>query len=268
MEKNETDLNLLYISGSKAINKLIEEKYPGEDVFVNLSFNNDALLLQIEDAPFSFNIKDISLIDVVYEDSSLVITTTTEDIFLSYENEISLEFLHFLSQINVNKKMPEFIQKRFPDKKEIEIINLVEKHFQENIYNEYVHFHPNIDENAFLGIVAEFAHEAIAELPLIYVKYIDSGDQEFGLLVTNKRVYSPENTILLKDIKSIAYDEQFGIVDTILLYFNEELFTNMQLIIWDRKMSSFSSAYKKEFFAENLFNLIGDISDYVSQNQE
>ncbi len=126
-----------------------------------------------------------------------------------------------------------------------------------------MHFYPYIDEIVLTGIVESFAPQAITEVPLVYIKYVDSDDKELGLLVTSNKMYAPENSILLKDINSIAYEEHFGITDTIQLLVNQQFFSNINMIIWDKSMSSFSGLYKREFKTDEILNMIVAISDNV-----
>jgi len=47
------------------------------------------------------------------------------------------------------------------------------------------------------------AEPAISEAPLLYIKYDAVGEKELGLLVTCKKIYSPENSMAMDEIQTI-----------------------------------------------------------------
>lgn len=257
-------VSLLYYFGYSPLDKLMEEKFQGEDLYVNVFYADDKLWFEIEDYSYEVNVESIKLIDLQYLDSIILFNINDEECQFSFEDKITKELLNLLFALNVDKKIPKFLKDRHEQFIENEgLFELVIKLQEELPSNDFVHFYPNIDEMALKGIVESFAPEAITEIPLVYIKYVDNEDRELGLLVTTKKMYAPEKSIALKDINSMAYDERFNITDTVDLYVNSEYFTNMKLIIWDRSLVSFSSVYRRVFKTDEIFNVIKEISDFV-----
>lgn len=262
--EDKQSVSLLYYFGYSPLDKLMEEKFQGEDMYVNVFYAEDKLWFEIEDYSYEVNLESIKLIDLQYLDSIMLFNINDEECQFSFEDKITKELLDLLFALNVDKKIPKFLNDRHEQFIENEgLFELVIKLQEELPSNDFVHFYPNIDEMALKGIVESFAPEAITEIPLVYIKYVDNEDRELGLLITTKKMYAPEKSIALKDINSMAYDERFNITDTIDLYVNSEYFTNMKLIIWDRSLVSFSSVYRRVFKTDEIFNVIKEISDFV-----
>lgn len=262
--KNNNKVSLLYFYGYAPLDKLMEEKYQGEDMYIQIFSSENKLIFEIDNFSYEVDIKTIKFIDLQYIDSLISFKIGDDECLFSFDEVISKELLELLFSLNVEKNIPKYLKNRYEQYLENDgLFDLVLKLKEELPPNDFLHFYPFIDEMALTGIVESFAPEAITEVPLMYIKYLDNEDKELGLLITSKKMYSPEKSILLKNINTIAYEEHFNITDSIDLYVNSEFFSDMKLIIWDRSIVSLSSAYLRVFKPEDFFNLIKEISNFV-----
>ena len=261
-------LELLYVYGNETIDNIVEKEYPGEDVFVSFYSDGEKLNLIINEQCVTLEIKNISKIQLLYDDGQIAVNYCSDEYLFSYGHRISLELLSLLFDLNVTLDIPEFLFSRFQQMKDKELFSIVEKHRQEIPFNDYVHFYNEIDEMEYCGIIESFTSQALSEAPILYIKYLNSDTKENGLLVTAKKIYSLENSININEIHSIRFEEQFNVVDTIHCFVNEKLFTSMKLIVWDRSIANISGLYKREFYTEDIFKLIIEVCDYLKTKQQ
>ncbi len=262
-------VNLLYISGHKSIDQLVEKKYPGEDVYVSFSKENDFLQLTIKDFSTELGIKDIGLIKFLYDEGLIQLNYFSDEYLFSYGNKISCELLSFVFELNVAKEIPEFIANRYRQMQDKEIFGIIDT-FRESVSpNDYIYYYNDIEESGYSGIIESFAPQALYEAPLLYIKYVDSETKENGFLITYNRIYAPDKSVEIKYINSIRFDEGISFLDKIDCYINEEFFTTMKLIIWDSSVSNFPFQHYSEIFpAKEILSLIVKIYEYLKTKSE
>jgi hypothetical protein len=261
------EVQLLYISGNETIDKLIEEKYQGEDVFVSFSTKGGKLNLTIKEVIIPLDILKISEIQFLYDDGLIDFKYNSDEYLFSFEYKVSTELLSFFFDLNVSLNIPEFLHTRYQQMQDKELFAMVKKQRESMAENAYVHYYDDIDELEYSGITESFAPQALGDAPILYVKYMNSGTKENGLLITYNKIYSPENYISINEIYSINFKKEFNVVDKMYLFINEQLFSTMELIIWDRSVTSFTRQYTEDHSIDEVFNLIVKICEYLKQKK-
>jgi hypothetical protein len=279
---------LLYISGSVAIDALVEAHYQGEDVYVKLTQKPDGHELSIDDFSIYFVNQPINLpvrqagqsanltvsqsiksFQLLYDEGLIVINSEVDSIILSFNFIINLELVSFLYHLNAPKEIPQFVIDRFSQLSNSSLFRLIDEHRLAMEPNDYIHFYNDIDELAYAGITDSFAQQAKSEVPLLYIKYIDTDTLEQGLLVTYNGIYTPDNYVPLSKVQSIRFNEGLGFNDTVDCYINGNYFSTLKLIIWDRSYSNFPfHNYSKVFPLDAVLRLISDISYFINKTNE
>lgn len=263
-----TDINptvcLLYLNGNDDIDKLIEKKYQGDDVYVSFSEDPENLILSISDFIIFLAKNDISEINIRYYDGLISLIYRNNELLFSFNNIISVELLTFIFNLNINKVIPEFLVSRYKQMCNKELIDRIVKSRENIPENDNIHYYGDIDESSYCSIIESFAPDAIGEIPILYIKYIDNDTKENGLLLTNNKLYSKDNSIAIKEIHSIKYNDEFDMINKIFLYINDELFSTMNLIIWDTQIISLPFDYKKEFPFEEILIFVQVICNYLN----
>jgi len=260
-------LSLLYLSGNDKIDQLIEKKFQGEDVYVSISANDEYLYLSIaEDLKVPVELKNISLVQLLYNDGLLAIIHNSDEYLFSYNDSISLDLLSFLYKLNVPKEIPEFLEQRYLQMQDTKLFQLIDSLRERIIQHDFIHYYNEIDEFEYSGIIESFAAKAIGEVPLVYIKYIDSYEKENGLLLTYNGIYSPENYISIRNVKSIEIKTELLRFDKMFCYINDELFTTLKVIVRDRDIVSLPFQYAEKFPTDEIFILIEKVCQYLQAN--
>jgi hypothetical protein len=259
-----SELSLLYLTGSEAIDKMIEERYAGEEARFIFTTEGEDLVLSIEEHSFCMIKKDISVIKLSYNDSQIIISYQSEDYCFSYEDRITPELLSFFYNLDVKLDFPEFLYSRYIEMQDKALYKLIDSYQQTLPENEFLLFYDQMDETTYSDIVESFATDALGEAPLLYIQYFDNATKPSGLLVTSKNIYTPGKSHSLRGVNSIGFSEHIGITDdSIHFYINEKLFCIMPVIIKDKPLISYHSLSQREFFSDNVFKLMEEISDHV-----
>jgi hypothetical protein len=266
-QNDPIEVNLLYFSGSIEIDNLVEAKYQGEDVYVTLFFNESVINLIIDD--FSLQIETNSVVELqfIYDEGFIVFLVNGSEITFSYNFILSRELLHLLIYLNVPKKLPHFIVERYKQMLDKPLFNLIDEYRESMEPNSYIHFYNEIDELEYSAIIEAFASNAINDVPLLYLKYVDSDVLEEGMLVTYNGIYTPQKFIALSHVNSVRFDVGFGFVDDVNCYINGHFFSTLRLIVWDKSISNFPyPGYSEVFPLEKVRDLINDIFSYLNKN--
>jgi len=262
MKNSNSGKTLLYISGNCDIDNLVEEQFPGEDVFVSLYRDNTNLMLSIDDYKIHFEIRNISQIKMEYESGLYVFYYKTEEYVFSFESRISYELLSFFIELNVKVEIPEFIQSRYSQMQDVALLNLIDKERDFIASNDYFHYYDEIDEYGYSAIVESFARRALNELPLFYIKYIDAGEKENGFLVTYNSIYSPENYISISEIRSVSFKIDISIFDTVQCFINNNLFTTFPIVIDAGPVPGTYVGHSLMILVEGIESLVNKICNY------
>ncbi len=259
MTTTNKSVKLLYIMGIKQIDKLIETKYQGEDVFVFFSIERDKIALVIDDFKMTIYKSDISAFQLFYEDGQLSFEINSSECIFSYEHKFPFELLCLLNYLNSNNEIPEFLISRYQQMLNKDLFLLIDEAKSVIPEHAYVHFYNNIDETQYACIIESFATDAICDVPLLYVKYQNSSEEESGLLITYNKIYSYDNTIKIKDVNSM----HMGQADGLNYYINGVLFSELRVIMKETiyiPIPHFSlPVHLNEFPINQLLNLISRI---------
>lgn len=204
---NPITARLLYFTGIEILDKLVEQKFQGEDLYVYFSIEKEKIILSLDDFYLEILKEDISDVQLFYEEGQLSFNYKSNECIFSYEHKISFEFLSLLYYLNTQKNIPNFLILRYHQMLNRDVFEIVDKERREIPVHDLVHLYNDIDETQYAFIAESFAKGAISEAPLIYIKYRDSGVNELGLLITYKKIYSPEGSIEIKDVESIYFEE-------------------------------------------------------------
>lgn len=272
--------SLVYLEGSKDIDKIIENHYAGEEFFIQCTFNNDYLSLNFGKHVIELKLCEIMDFKFDYDYGQIVISYFSDLITFSFEDKINFHFLSFLNIFNKVSNLPEFLKSRFLCYSDEEILILFNQLRQVIRFNEAMFFADELSESQYYSICNSFAKPALCEIPLVYIPYRNTGEDELGLLITSEQIYCPTGQIDLKDIFSVSYHEKNNLVNTranlilskdlldyVVLNFNDIDFTIMKLITNDKSMLSINGM-KRIFFPDDLLKIILELSQYKRQKTE
>jgi hypothetical protein len=262
MKNSNSENTLLYISGNHDIDNLIEEQFPGEDVFVSFERDDSKLILSIDDYQICLEFKNISQIKMEYESGLYLFYYKTEECVFSFDRRISYELLSFFFQLNVKVEIPEFIHSRYRQMQDTALLNLINKERDFIATNDYFHYYEDIDEYGYSAIVESFARQALNELPLFYIKYFNAGEKENGFLVTYNSIYSPENFISISEIKSVSYKIDNGIFDSVQCLINNKLFATFPIVLDASPVPGAYRGYSLMVLVEGIESLVNKICIY------
>jgi len=257
-------LKLLYFSGIFEVDKLIEDKYQGEDVYVSVQTDENHLFLDIGDFQKKLFRYDISEVKLLYEDGLLSFVYHSSECIFSYEHKISFQLLSFINDFNSETGWPEFLKQRYQQMLDRDLFLTIDKEKESVPEHDHIHYYDDIDELQYRFIADSMAAPAISEAPLLYIKYDVEGEKEEGLLITYKKIYSPENSIAIDEVKTINLKEEFGSLNC---YINDDLFSLIYLDVNRQLVEPFYySGFSIEdvhFPTEHILNFIIKILNFL-----
>ncbi|HBS85118.1 MAG: hypothetical protein A2W91_01395 [Bacteroidetes bacterium GWF2_38_335] len=262
----ETKFKFLYIAGVESLDKLIEKKYQGEDVYVEIIFYPDQLSFSFNEYNETIPISSISKIQLLAEDGFIVITFQNNDCIFNYDFFITFELLDLIYKTGHDKFLPDALKLRYIQMQDRELFRMISKERESMPDYEYFHYFDGIDELQYKFISESFAFQALIEAPLLYIKYLDSGDRELGMLITCKSIYCPENSIEISEIQNFRI---VGTSSSITCYINDCTFTDIYLPVRSdyRHNNHLFSSYQ-EFPAKKIELLIKKICNHINQQRD